>query len=201
MLGLKAPTDPAWAPTALADLDAVLVDHAHCELKAASNAMSLAARHPRDTAMVLKLAELAAEEIEHFTRVVEKLAERRVPLGAPPVDTYAAELRRRVSIDRGAPGEGTRDPLVERLLVAALIEARSAERFSLLVGAMGPEHELHAFYAELLASEARHYRVFVDMAIEVTGDEARVRARLERVAEIEAEIVRSQGPARAVIHG
>jgi tRNA-(ms[2]io[6]A)-hydroxylase len=202
MLGLKTPTDPAWAAVALADLDAVLVDHAHCEMKAASNAMSLATRHPRNTAMVLRLAEIAREEIDHFARVVEKLAERQVPLGPPPVDAYAAELRRRTAALPGIPHEGTRDLLVERLLVASLIEARSAERFSLLVAAMGPEHELYAFYTELLASEARHHRVFVDLAIEVAGgDAARVRARLERMAEVEGEIVRGSGPPRPVIHG
>lgn len=202
MLGLKAPTDPAWASVALADLDAVLVDHAHCEMKAASNAMSLAARHPRSSALVLALVDLAREELDHFARVVEKLAERSVPLGTPPVDTYAADLRHRIAVDPGAPHEGTRDPLVERLLVASIIEARSAERFSLLLEAMGPEHEMYAFYTELLAAEARHHRVFVDLAIDAAnGDEGRVRARLERMAGIEAEIVRAAGPARPVIHG
>src|SRR5690349_1401794 len=88
---------PGWAAVALADLDAVLVDHAHCEMKAASNALALAARHPKNAAFVLALAELAREELDHFARVVRELERRNIELGAPPVDVYAAELRKRTA--------------------------------------------------------------------------------------------------------
>src|ERR1700742_3500419 len=94
MLCLKVPTDASWAAAALRDADAVLVDHAHCELKAASNALSLVARHPGDPEMARALSDLAREEIEHFQRVVAVLTARGVALGPPPVDAYAAALRR-----------------------------------------------------------------------------------------------------------
>lgn len=189
MLGLKRATDPEWARVAMRDLDAVLVDHAHCEMKAASNAMSLAVRHPK---LALPLAELAREELDHFSRVVQKLEARGIPLGAPPKDEYAAELRKHACTGP--------DPLVDRLLVAALIEARSCERFKLLLDAMGPAHEMYAFYSELFEAEARHYRTFLDLAI-ASADEPTVRARHERIAEIEARVVEALGPPTAVIHG
>src|ERR1035438_1606752 len=92
MLCLKQPTDGAWAVQAARDADAVLVDHAHCEMKAASNALSLAARHPGDLEIVRALTDLAREEIDHFQRVLAILAARGVALGPIPVDAYAAEL-------------------------------------------------------------------------------------------------------------
>jgi tRNA-(ms[2]io[6]A)-hydroxylase len=201
MLGLKRSTDPEWARVAMRDLDRVLIDHAHCEMKAASNAMSLVMRHPKSPAFVLRLVEIAREELDHFARVVHKLQARNIELGAPPVDDYAADLRKRAAADPAAPGEPPRDPLLERLLVAALIEARSCERFKLLVGEMGPSHPMYAFYTELFEAEARHYRTFVDLAIAVVGDEPRVRARLERLAQIEAEVVAALGPPSPVVHG
>src|SRR5580698_8436635 len=94
MLCLKVPTDGGWATAAARDANATLVDHAHCEMKAATNALSLAMRHSGDVDLVLALSALAREEIEHFSRVVEILGRRRVPLGPPSVDEYAAELRR-----------------------------------------------------------------------------------------------------------
>jgi tRNA-(ms[2]io[6]A)-hydroxylase len=200
VLCLKVASDPAWVRQATADLDAVLVDHAHCEMKAASNALSLAARHPHSVLLVLALTDLAREEIDHFQRVLAFLERRGLRLGPPPVDVYAAELRR-------ALADVQRDPeipsLVDRLLVAALIEARSCERFKILLGVV-EDAELHAFYTELFAAEARHYQVLVDLATAAAGGDAeRVRARLDAVAEREAEIVRrlARGEARATIHG
>lgn len=208
MLCLKVPTDAAWAEEALRDVDAVLIDHAHCEMKAASNALSLAARHPSDAERVMALTGLAREEIEHFQRVFSVLVERGVELGPPPVDAYAAELRR-------VTNELPRDraewaPLVDRLLVGAVIEARSCERFKLLAGATAgkAEHaELHALWEEFLAAEARHYRAFVDLAERAAGgDCAVVPARLDRIAQAEGKIVvalarSGGGGSRATIHG
>src|SRR5277367_5080422 len=129
MLCLKVPTDDSWAAAAMRDVDAILVDHAHCELKAASNALSLVARQPSEADLAHALADIAREEIDHFQRVVAELARRGVALGPPPVDAYAGALRR-------AAGALARGPavtaLVDRLLVAAVIEARSCERFQLL---------------------------------------------------------------------
>jgi tRNA-(ms[2]io[6]A)-hydroxylase len=225
MLGLKTDSDSAWVSQAMADLDRVLVDHAHCEMKAASNALSLAARHPHDLALVRALTEIAREEIEHFQRVLELLVARGLALGPPPVDPYAAELRRAAG-DPRAP-RSPLPPLADRLVVGALIEARSCERFKLLATALGAagDRELCAFYTELLASEARHFRTFVDLAVAAAvagvssatadpalraagagGARALVLARLDALAEREGEIVRAlsrpaEGRDRAAIHG
>jgi tRNA-(ms[2]io[6]A)-hydroxylase len=206
MLCLRVPTDPDWAPEALRRVDDVLVDHAHCEMKAASNALALAARHPEDLRLVHALTDLAREEIDHFQRVLVLLAERAIPLGTPPVDVYAADLRRAAN---GLPPEAPAGRLIDRLLVAALIEARSCERFKLLAGAAAQGAacpELGAFWGELLAAEAGHYRTFVDLAERAAGgDRVRVARRLERLATLEGEIVwalsRRPGAVRATIHG
>jgi tRNA-(ms[2]io[6]A)-hydroxylase len=203
MLCLKVPTDRAWAAAAMRDADAVLVDHAHCELKAASNALSLVARHPGDPELTRALTDLAREEIEHFQRVAALLAARNVTMGPPPVDEYAAALRRALhTLPRAATGS----VLVDRLLVGALIEARSCERFQLLAdAARETDAELHALWKELLASEARHYRTFVDLAARAAGDRAAAVARLECLAEAEGAIVAALSQAseasRATIHG
>jgi tRNA-(ms[2]io[6]A)-hydroxylase len=207
MLGLKVDTDEAWVEAALRDLDGVLVDHAHCEMKAASNALSLVARHPESAALVRALTELAREEIEHFQRMLALLEARSLSLGSPPVDDYAASLRSAAQADSRGPKLG---PLVDRLLVGALIEARSCERFKLLANALerAGEREVGTFYTELLAAEARHYRTFVDLAVEASApsgaSRADVLARLDVLAEREGAIV--QGLARnpkprATIHG
>jgi tRNA-(ms[2]io[6]A)-hydroxylase len=204
MFCLTAPTDPAWLDEALADLDAVLVDHAHCEMKAASNALSLAARHPANARLVLALTDLAREEIDHFQRVLRELSARGIALGAPPVDDYAQELRRAAAT---LPERHKWAPLVDRLLVGALIEARSCERFKLLLGGLPPEEaKLAAFYTELFAAEARHYRTFVDLAVEAAGGEGAadvVGARLAQLAALEGDIVRGLAARerRAAMHG
>ena len=221
MLGLKTDSDAAWVSQAMADLDRVLVDHAHCEMKAASNALSLAARHPHDLALVRALTDIAREEIEHFQRVLELLVARGLALGPPPVNPYAAELRRAAG-DPRAP-RSPLPPLADRLVVGALIEARSCERFKLLAAALGAagQRELCAFYTELLAAEARHFRTFVDLAVAgvssptadpalraagTGGARALVLGRLDALAEREGEIVRAlsrpaEGRDRAAIHG
>jgi tRNA-(ms[2]io[6]A)-hydroxylase len=202
MLSLVVPSDPGWARAALLDLDRILVDHAHCEMKAASNAMSMAARHGSDMVLVRALTELAQEELTHFAQVLALLERRGLTLGTPNVDSYAAELRHAHS----RLGRGILGPLVDRLLVGALIEARSCERFKLLAAALtAPEEtELQQFYVELVASEARHYRTYVDLAIHAAhGDEGSVHLRLARLGELEGAIVEGlvRGSERATIHG
>jgi tRNA-(ms[2]io[6]A)-hydroxylase len=207
MLCLKVATDRAWAAEAMRDVDAVLVDHAHCEMKAASNALSLVARHPEDVELTRALARLAREEIDHFQRVLDLLSARGAKLGRPAVDVYAANLRRAAGALLSEPGV---TPLVDRLLVGAIIEARSCERFQLLVGATRDEAshaDVHGLWTELLASEARHFRTFVDLAVcAAGGDRARVLRRLDRLAEAEGAIVAalargSSTASRATIHG
>jgi tRNA-(ms[2]io[6]A)-hydroxylase len=215
MLGLKVETSARWAEEAAEDLGRVLVDHAHCEMKAAANALSVAARHPEIPAIVRAMTVLAQEEITHFQRVLTFLEERGLALGPPPVDSYVALLRRAAAAEKRGPRLGV---LVDRLLVGALIEARSCERFKLLADVLERrgEREVSAFYAELLAAEARHYRELVDLAVlaanaGVNGPgappatRADVLARLDILAEREGAIVREleRGPApmRATIHG
>ncbi len=209
MLGLTVPTDPAWARLALADLDAVLVDHAHCELKAATNAMSLIARHGADLEVAARLTAIAQEEMRHFDQVLGMLRARGLSLGAPPVDTYAAELRaaiaalpRKVRV-RGEPV--TAPPAVDRFVVCALIEARSCERFKTLCDAMGREDDVFAFYTDLFEAEARHYREFRDLAVRTAGPGGQelVDARFAEAAAAEGVITGrlATRSGRAAIHG
>jgi tRNA-(ms[2]io[6]A)-hydroxylase len=200
MLCLTHPTDPSWVAIAMADLDAVLIDHAHCEIKAAMNALSLASRAPSGE-MARALGELAEEEVKHFREVLDELGRRGLSLGLPPPDKYAAELRQ-IAHRTKAQGRSPRETLVDRLLLATLIEARSCERFRLLCDALRARGEatLADFYDALFAAEARHYRVLLDMAIEADGDEARVRERLAVLAREEGELCRSLGE-HASVHG
>jgi len=198
VLCLTHPTDPSWATTATADLRALLADHAHCEMKAASNALSLATRWPATPRVARALVDLAEEELRHFRAVVDELERRAIPLGRPEVDVYAAELRKLAQAGCKKSPEAS---FVDRLLVGALIEARSCERFRLLADALAAQGDaLASFYDELFASEARHYRTLLDLAIEVSGDEAAVRARLADLARAEGELARTLGQ-RASIHG
>jgi len=199
VLGLKHATDKAWAVRACDHLEEILVDHAHCELKAASNALGLAARSPDFPEVARALVDLAEEEIRHYRQVVSELDRRGTPLGKPPVDAYAAELLKRVlasTRDRSASAS-----LADRHLVGALIEARSCERFRLLADELAARGraDLAAFYEELFVAEARHHRTFVDLAAAVKG-EAAARSRLAVLAGIEAEVAAELGSG-ASIHG
>jgi tRNA-(ms[2]io[6]A)-hydroxylase len=216
MFCLRVPTDPSWAKEAVSDLDAILVDHAHCEMKAANNALSLVLRHPGDLRLVRSLTDLAREELDHFRRVVAFIERRGLELGSPPVDNYASELRRAM----GRLPHADVPPLTDRLLVGALIEARSCERFKLLLDALpeGTSAELQVFYEELFSCEARHYRMYVDLArdalrshwaaaagreVEERDVDSMVQGRLTILAEAEGNIVRSlaERDFRATVHG
>jgi tRNA 2-(methylsulfanyl)-N6-isopentenyladenosine37 hydroxylase len=201
MLGLATPTDDAWIEAANRDVASLLCDHAHCEMKAASNAMSLAVRHGDRPELVSALIALAEEELAHFRQVHRILVERGYALGSPPVDPYAAMLRRAVASLGKSPSV-----LVDRLLVGALIEARSCERFRILAE-RGPDDQLRSLYRELLTSEAGHYRVFLDLAIAEGArdgmDAESVRHRLRAIAELEGAIVArlAEESDRATVHG
>ncbi len=177
---LRSPTDPRWAPVAAAALERTLADHAHCEKKAAASALKLVADHPERPDLVRALARLAQEELQHFLAVLAELARRGIPLPTDEGDPYAQALVRLV---RGGDGA-----LVDRLLVSALIEARSCERLLLLADAL-PDPRLRDLYARFAQSEAGHERLFLDLARR-HGGEAEVDARLEALAEAEARIVR-----------
>jgi len=205
VLRLRAATDESWAARAVGNLEGVLVDHAHCELKAASNALSMAARHADDPAVVRVLTSLAHEEIEHFQAVNAHLEARGIRLGNPPTDPYVAALRRAHLTVGPSPVAGVVAGAVDRLLICALIEARSCERFALLAKALVPvDAALSAFYADLRAAEARHYRTFIDLAVHTSaGNEAAVFQRLEALSTAEGQIVlgRAGQAVDATIHG
>ncbi len=190
MLGLSSTTDLRWVEVALADLDAVTLDHLHCELKAASNSLALVARYPMHPELVASLTELAREEITHVQEVHDELRRRGITARPPDEDPYAKALRRALDDGRGTP-------LLDRLLVAAIIEARSCERLQLL-STHCPDERLRSWYGGLFASEARHHRLFATLAGAIHGAE-RARERLQHLAEREAEIV-ARGPVLPRIH-
>jgi tRNA-(ms[2]io[6]A)-hydroxylase len=176
---LRSPTDPRWAEVALTDLDRTLGDHAHCEKKASASALKLIADHADRAALVRPLARLAQEESQHFLAVLHELQLRGAPLPPDQGDPYVQALLRLV--------RGGRERLLDRLLVCALIEARSCERMELL-GAALPEGRLRDLYLRLAQSEAGHERLFVDLAAADHGAE-RTASRLAELALAEARIV------------
>lgn len=194
MLGLLAPTDPGWVQAVERDLDRLLSDHAHCELKAAHTALSLVGRYGGEMPeMVAPLVELAHEETEHFREVEARVRERGRALGTPATDDYVVSLRKRARAD------GNDVPaLLDRLLISALIEARSCERFKLLSEGLD-DASLRAFYRGLMASEAAHFRLFARLAESRFGEDA-ARARLRTLAEREAALASSL-PLGATVHG
>lgn len=175
---LRSGTDPRWIEIALGDLDATLADHAHCEKKAAASAIKLVGDHPERPGLVRSMARLAQEELQHFLAILSELSRRGATLPPDRGDPYAQELFRLV---RGP------HRLLDRLLVAALIEARSCERMALLGEAL-PPGALRELYVRLAQSEAGHERLFVELAAE-HGGEADARERLATLASAEAQIV------------
>lgn len=196
MLGLLTPTSDRWIDAALENFDAVLVDHLHCELKAASNATALVTRYPMYGNLVLSLTSLAQEELLHVQQVHAEIARRGVRAHPPNEDPYAIALRK-ASQSENYRGKTDNGPLLDRLTIGALIEARSCERFSILKE-KAPTQALRDWYAELFASEARHYRLFSSLAEEIIGEE-HARARFAALAAREAEIV-GKLPLDARIH-
>jgi tRNA-(ms[2]io[6]A)-hydroxylase len=189
VLNLASTTDAAWAERALGDLPELLLDHAHCEKRAAGMALGLISRYADRTALLEPLSRLAREELEHFERVLGLLARRGVAFRAQEPSPYAKRL---LGLARTAePGR-----LVDTLLAASLIEARSCERFSALARACAAagEDELADFYAELLACEARHHGAYVALA-ETVAPRAEVRARLAELTAREAELVEVEAAA------
>lgn len=180
MLNLVAPTGSAWLDRALGELDTVLLDHAHCERKAAGMAVQLLFRYPEHAFLQEPLSSLAREELAHFEQVLRALERRGVAFGRQKPSPYAGRLRERVR--REEPGL-----LVDTLLCSALIEARSCERFALLADAV-PDAELAVFYRGLLADEARHHRIYLELAEELVADDT-ARERLHELAEWEARVL------------
>lgn len=179
---LKWATPREWVDAVGTDTLALLSDHAHCELKAASSAQALIAKNTQRPELIKELLKIAHEELEHFGQVVAILEARGGRLAPVSGNRYAGEL-----LQRGVSGRSPH--LLDRLLVAALIEARSLERFRLLADHL-EDQELRALYAELLSSEASHRAFFLDAARK-NFSEAEVTSELERFASVEAEVIRA----------
>ena len=182
-LGLELPTDPRWVNIAEKNIEDILVDHAYCEQKAASSCISLIVQFSEKDKLVEVLTPVVAEEWAHFELVIEHLRKRGYALGKQRKDEYVAQLSSRVK--KG----GSRDEqLLEKLLMNALIEARSCERFKLLWKNIGDE-ELQRFYYDLMVSEAGHYHNFIELAKEYVDPE-KVEKRWKEFLREEAEIVK-----------
>jgi len=193
MLGLKLETDPYWAKLALSDLDEAMTDHAFCEQKAASNAISLIVLFSEYTELVTAMAEIAREELEHFSQVHQRIIARGRVLGRERKDAYVNELYK--FIRKGCSRE---ELLLDRLIFAAMVEARSCVRFKVLAEHM-EDPELVQFYTNLMKSEAQHYTVFLNFARKYAGREV-ADARWQEMLTFETELIRNYGRS-AGIHG
>lgn len=185
-LGLELPTDPRWVNIAEMNLGEILIDHAFCEQKAASSCISLIVSYSEKEKLVEVLTPVVAEEWGHFQRVLKELRRRNIPLGRQRKDEYVNALQQRLR----KPGDRN-EMLMEKLLLNALIEARSCERFKLLAEHIADEG-LQKFYRELMISEAGHYRNFIDLAGTYMPAD-RVRQRWKELLEIEADIMATLG--------
>jgi tRNA 2-(methylsulfanyl)-N6-isopentenyladenosine37 hydroxylase len=182
MLGLKLPTDPRWVDMAEMDLAEILTDHAYCEQKAATSCITLIQGYPDKIEMVKALAPIVTEEWGHFRLVLLELERRKLTLGHQRKDEYVNEMMK--FQQKGGSREKS---LLERLLLFALIEARSCERFRLLSLNL-KEQDLQEFYHKFMVSEAGHYRLFIDLAKLYFPEEV-VKARWQEYLEHEAKIM------------
>lgn len=193
MLGLKLPTDPRWVNIVEKNIEEILTDHAYCEQKAASTAISLIIGFPNKSELVKEMVALAREEMGHFNMVHDKIIERGYTLGRERKDQYVIELM------KFFPKGGSKDThLVHKLLYAALIEARSCERFRLLSEEL-TDPELATFYRNLMVSEANHYTLFLGFARKY-GNREEVDKKWQDLLDYEAQIMVQLGT-HQTIHG
>jgi tRNA-(ms[2]io[6]A)-hydroxylase len=183
ILGLELPTDPRWTDIAQKNIHDILVDHAYCEQKAASSCISLIVQYPDRGKLVDMLTPVVKEEWEHFERVIAELRKRNLPLGPQRKDEYVEALSRFVK-----KGGSREQHLVEKLLMNALIEARSCERFKILWKNI-QDKDLAEFYHELMISEAGHYKNFLALAKEYYPED-RVLQRWQEWLEHEAHVMK-----------
>ncbi len=193
MLGLKLATDPRWVNIVEKNINDILTDHAYCEQKAASNAMRLIFRYPHLTELVDEMTKICIEEMSHFQMVHDKIKERGLILGREQKDEYVNELLAFIT-----KNGDVYQLLVDRLLFAALIEARSCERFRLLSKEINDEN-LKQFYHELMISEANHYTTFISFARKYANG-IDVDKRWKEFLEYEAKIIGKYGK-RESVHG
>lgn len=192
MFKLKLPTDPRWANIAESNISEILTDHAWCEQKAATNSITLITMLPEYPEIISELLEIAQEELQHFQQVHEIIKKRGYELGRERKDDYVGDLYKFII-------QGSRkDYIIDRMLFAAMIEARSCERFKVLTENIKDE-ELKVFYKELMISEANHYTTFITFARQL-GDPEKVNKRWEEWLEYEAKVIQSYGK-KETIHG
>lgn len=193
MLGLKLLTDPRWVNIAETNIAEILTDHAWCEQKAASNAISLIVNNSEKEVLVHELTAIAIEEMQHFQMVISLIKRRGYTLGRERKDDYVNQLM------KFAKKDGSRnEAFIDRLLFAAMIEARSCERFRVLSKSI-KDKELATFYHELMISEAGHYTVFLGFAKKY-AEEVNVDKRWKEWLEFEGKLVISYGK-KEHIHG
>jgi tRNA-(ms[2]io[6]A)-hydroxylase len=193
MLGLKLATDPRWVTIVESNIEEILTDHAWCEQKAATNAITIITLNSEHTDLVTDLLKLAQEELEHFEMVHEIIKKRGYKLGRERKDHYVNQL---FQFTRN--GGNREQAMVDRLLFSAMIEARSCERFKLLSERIS-DPELSKFYKELMISEAGHYTTFLGFARKYAGS-IDVEKRWKALIEFEGEIIKSYGKSET-IHG
>jgi len=187
---LRYQTSPDWLSTVLANFDQFLLDHAAAEKKASGMAISMLSHYPDKTALVSAMAELAVEELTHYKEVVKWIHQRGLITTADTKDSYVIGFRKCMR-------QGQEEYMLDRLLIAGIIEARGAERFSLIANAL-PEGPLKKFYQSISRSEERHYELFFDLA-ELYIDKQKIENRLPELLEAEAKIAAAQ-PIRAALH-
>lgn len=194
MFRLKMATDPRWANIAEQNIEEILTDHAFCEQKAASTAISLIVQYPENVELVQQMSDLVQEEMEHFKRVHAFIIQRGFSLGRERKDDYVNQLQKFFKKDGDR-----RIKLVEKLLFAAMIEARSCERFRVLAENLA-DKELADFYFELMKSEATHYTMFIKLARQFAPAKYNVDETWEKFLAFEATIIRELGT-KELIHG
>lgn len=184
VLGLQLPTDPRWVNMAEMDLEEILTDHAYCEQKAATSCITLVQQYPERERLVNELAPIVTEEWGHFRLVLAELQKRNLKLGEQRKDEYVNKLMKFQIKD------GSRDNrLMEKLLISALIEARSCERFRLLSLYIA-EDELKEFYHKFMVAEAEHYKLFLDLAKQYGGEEKAMK-RWQEYLDFEEEMLKT----------
>lgn len=186
MLRLAGETREDWITEVLADIPALLLDHAHCEKKAASTALSLIFRYPEYAHFVRPLSELAREELRHFEQVLTLMEQRNVDFVRQIPSTYAKQL-----LTHCRKEEPQR--MLDFMVMASLIEARSCERMKILSEHLRDiDPKLAQFYKGLLACEARHHQIYLDLIQDIVPKEE-IQQRLEEMAAIEQEILQESG--------
>ena len=194
MLGLKLETDPRWVNIVEKNIEEILTDHAYCEQKAATNAISILISYSYHPELVDEMLNLAKEELTHFEMVHQKIKERGYKLGFERKDEYVLELYKFMR-----KGHVKEIALIDRLLFSAMVEARSCERFKLLSENIN-DPDLRKFYHELMISEAGHYTMFLAFARKYGNAAEDVNARWQQWLNREAEILKSYGK-QETIHG